>query len=146
MDWVILRPTAFFENLTPDFFGKVFATCFEMALAGKPLQLVATSDIGFFGADAFMKPEEYKGRAISLAGDELTFDGMKLAFEQKTGQPLPMTYRPLCSVLMAMMKDMGYMFKWFREEGYKADVAKLREIHPEMKDFATWLEEGGYRK
>jgi hypothetical protein len=26
MDWTILRPTAFCENLTPDFFGKVFAT------------------------------------------------------------------------------------------------------------------------
>ncbi|KAL2832243.1 hypothetical protein BJY01DRAFT_226122 [Aspergillus pseudoustus] len=147
MNWVILRPTAFFENLTPDFFGKVFATCFKMALAGKPLQLVATSDIGFFGAEAFMKPEEYKGRAISLAGDELTFDGMKLTFEQKMGQPLPMTYRPVCSVFMAMMKDMGYMFKWFRDEGYKADIARLREINPEMKDFATWLEkESGFRK
>ncbi|XRM43824.1 hypothetical protein ABZX51_006978 [Aspergillus tubingensis] len=69
MDWVILRPAAFFENLTPDFFGKVFTTCFKMALAGKPLQLVATSDIGYFGAEAFLNPEKYKGRAISLAGD-----------------------------------------------------------------------------
>ncbi|BCS03103.1 uncharacterized protein AKAW2_61367S [Aspergillus luchuensis] len=69
MDWVILRPAAFFENLTPDFFGKVSTTCFKMALAGKPLQLVATSDIGYFAAEAFLNPEKYKGRAISLAGD-----------------------------------------------------------------------------
>ncbi|KAL3440695.1 hypothetical protein BJX65DRAFT_290128 [Aspergillus insuetus] len=141
MQWTILRPTAFYENLTPDFFGKVFATCFKMSLAGKPLQLVATSDIGFFGAEAFLNPEQYKGKAISLAGDELTFDGMNSIFEQKTGQPLPMTFRPVCSFFMAMMKDMGYMFKWFRDEGYKADIARLRELHPEMKDFATWLEE-----
>ncbi|GAQ47423.1 nmrA-like family protein [Aspergillus tubingensis] len=147
MDWVILRPAAFFENLTPDFFGKVFTTCFKMALAGKPLQLVATSDIGYFGAEAFLNPDKYKGRAISLAGDELTFEGMGLIFEQKTGQPLPMTFRPICSLFMAMMKDMGYMFQWFRNEGYRADIPRLREIHPEMMDFATWLKkESGFKK
>ncbi|RAH59375.1 nmrA-like family protein [Aspergillus piperis CBS 112811] len=147
MDWVILRPAAFFENLSPDFFGKVFTTCFKMALAGKPLQLVATSDIGYFGAEAFLNPDKYKGRAISLASDELTFEGMGLIFEQKTGQPLPMTFRPVCSLFMAMMKDMGYMFQWFRNEGYRADIPKLREIHPGMMDFATWLKkESGFKK
>ncbi|GKZ36203.1 hypothetical protein AbraIFM66950_007199 [Aspergillus brasiliensis] len=147
MDWAILRPVAFFENLTPDFFGKVFATCFKMALAGKPLQLVATSDIGYFGAEAFLNPDKYKGKALSLAGDELTFQGMGLIFEQRTGQPLPTTFRPVCSLFMAMMKDMGYMFQWFRNEGYKADIPRLRAIHPEMMDFATWLKkESGFRK
>lgn len=57
VQWTILRPTAFYENLVPGFFGKVFMTSFDMALKGKPLQLVATSDIGYFAADAFLKPE-----------------------------------------------------------------------------------------
>jgi uncharacterized protein YbjT (DUF2867 family) len=48
MNWTILRPTAFFDNMTPDYFGKVFATAWQMSLKGKPLQLIATSDIGFF--------------------------------------------------------------------------------------------------
>lgn len=140
MDWAILRPVAFFENLTPDFFGRVFATCFKTALKGKPLQFVATSDIGFFAADAFLNPDTYKGKAISLAGDELTFEGMSLVFEQKTGRTLPMAFRPLCSLFMAAVKDMGYMFRWFHEHGYKADISKLRAMNPGMKDFATWLE------
>ena len=140
MDWTILRPTAFFENLTPDFFGKVFATCFRMALKGKPLQLVATSDIGHFGADAFLNPEQYKGKGISLAGDELTYEAMKSAFEKNTGLPMPATFSPLCSLIMAMSKEMGSMFKWFHNEGYKADIAKLRAIHPGMKDFTAWLD------
>lgn len=140
MDWAILRPVAFFENLTPDFFGRVFATCFKTALKGKPLQFVATSDIGFFAADAFLNPDAYKGKGISLSGDELTFEGMKTVFEQKTGRALPMAFRPLCSLFMAAVKDMGYMFRWFHEDGYKADIARLRAMNPGMKDFATWLE------
>lgn len=147
MRWAILRPTAFYENLTPDFFGKVFATCFMMSLKGKSLQLVATSDIGYFGADAFLNPDQYQGKAISLAGDELTFDQMEQAFSRRIGEALPTTFRPICSFFMAAMKDMGYMFKWFNDEGYGADIQRLREINPEMKTFDAWLEkESGFSK
>ncbi|KAJ5691941.1 hypothetical protein N7462_001364 [Penicillium macrosclerotiorum] len=140
LDWTILRPTAFYENLTPDFMGKVFSTSFKMALKEKPLQLVATSDIGFFGADAFLNPDRYKGQGISLAGDELTFEQMKQVFVRKTGKDLPMTFTLFCSLFMAAIKDMGYMFKWFHDEGYGADIQKLREVNPSMKDFENWLE------
>jgi uncharacterized protein YbjT (DUF2867 family) len=27
MTWTVFRPVAFYDNLTPDFFGKVFPTC-----------------------------------------------------------------------------------------------------------------------
>lgn len=147
MKWTILRPAAFYENLTPDFFGKMFATCFKMALKAKPLQLVATSDIGYFGAEAFLNPDKYEGKGISLAGDELTFDQMDQTFFRRMGQNLPMAFRPICSLFMAAMKDMGYMFKWFHDEGYGADIQKLREINPEMKTFDTWLvNDSGFSK
>ncbi|CAG8946973.1 unnamed protein product [Penicillium salamii] len=141
MKWFILRPTAFYENLVPGFFGKVFATCFKMALKGKPLQMVATDDIGFFGAEAFMNPEKYQNQSLSLAGDEVTYDQFARIFEQKTGQPIPSTYRFLCSMFMASMKDMGYMFKWFHDTGYKANISELKQINPNLKDFGTWLEQ-----
>jgi hypothetical protein len=40
---------AFFENFTPDEYGEIFATAWQMSLKKKPLQLVATSDIGSKG-------------------------------------------------------------------------------------------------
>ncbi|KAE8419302.1 nmrA-like family protein [Aspergillus pseudocaelatus] len=147
MEWTILRPTAFYENLAPDFFGKVFATCFKMALKGKKLQMVATSDIGHFGADAFLNPDQYKGRGVSLAGDEPSFEEMERVFVQKRRESLPMAFRTVCSLFMVMMKGMGYMFRWFYEEEYGADVKALKEVHPDMKDFGTWLDmESGFVK
>ena len=140
MGWVILRPTAFFENLVPSFFGKVFATCFEIALKGKSLQLIAVKDIGFFGAQAFIKPEEFRGKGLSLAGDELTYQQFETIFKAKTGNTLPTTYSFICRFLMWMMKDFGYMFTWFREHGYRADIEALKKMNPELKDFGTWLE------
>ncbi|CAG8070479.1 unnamed protein product [Penicillium salamii] len=141
MKWFILRPTAFYENLVPWFFGKVFATSFKMALKGKSLQMVATDDIGFFGAEAFMNSEKYQNQSLSLAGDDLTYDQFVQIFEQKTGQPIPSTYRFLCSMFMTSMKDMGYMFKWFHDTGYKANIPELKKINPNLKDFGTWLEQ-----
>jgi hypothetical protein len=111
-----------------------------MALKGKPLQMIATDDIGFFGAEAFAHPEQYQNKSLSLAGDELTYDQFAQIFQQKTGQPISTTYQFICSILMWVIKDMGYMFKWFHDVGYKADIAELKKINPELKDFATWLE------
>ncbi|KAF3034666.1 hypothetical protein E8E12_002744 [Didymella heteroderae] len=141
MDWTVLRPVAFYENLVPGFLGKVFATSWDAVIKEKPLQLVATSDIGFFAAEAFTKPEEWKGKKLSLAGDELTYKEFKGIFEEKTGQTLPTTFRFISTAINMMVKDLGLMFKWFGAVGYGADIKKVREINPEVKDFAMWLKE-----
>ncbi|KAH8893650.1 NmrA-like family protein [Thozetella sp. PMI_491] len=139
MDWTILRPVAFMENFTDNFFGRVFATSWKMALKGKPLQLVAVSDIGFFAAHALLNPDEFKGRALSLAGDELTIEQMGRIFKDTTGSDLKWTYSFICSLLMWAMKDFGLMFKWFHDVGYAANISELKKIHPGLKDFETWL-------
>jgi uncharacterized protein YbjT (DUF2867 family) len=141
MDWVVLRPVAFYENLVPGFLGKVFATSWDAVVKEKPLQLVATSDIGYFAAQAFAKPDEWKGTKLSLAGDELTYTQFKSIFEEKTGQILPTTFRFISAAIHMMVKDLGLMFKWFGTVGYGADIKKAREINPDLKDFATWLKE-----
>jgi hypothetical protein len=140
MKWFILRPAAFYENLAPDFFGKVFATSFKMAPKGKPLQMVATDDIGFFGGEAFAHPEAYQNKSLSLAGDELTYDQMAWIFKEKTGSPFPSNFQFLCSLFMASVKYMGYMFKWFHDSGYKVDIPELKRTNPNLKGFGTWLE------
>lgn len=145
MNWTILRPVAFLENFTPDFFGKVFATCWKNTVKEKPLQLISVGDIGFFGAQAFMFPERYRNRGISLAGDELTYDEMAKIFKAKTGKTVPTTFGLVGKGLMAMMKDLGYMFQWFYDVGYGANIQELKKVHPDLMDFRTWLEkESGF--
>lgn len=140
MTYTILRPVAFFENLVPGFFGKIFSTVWELRLKKKPLQLIATSDIGYFGAEAFLKPEEWRNRSISLAGDELTLAQFRAIFKEKTGQDVPTTFRFLGMLILWLSKDFSLMFNWFQTDGYGVDIAELRKIRPELKDFGTWLE------
>ena len=52
----------------------------------KKLQLVSTNDIGWFAAHAFSHPNQYRNRALSLAGDELTQPEAALIFRDVIGK------------------------------------------------------------
>ncbi|KAH7238472.1 hypothetical protein BKA59DRAFT_514759 [Fusarium tricinctum] len=140
MRWFILRPVAFMENLTNDFLGRSFVTAWKLAVKTKPVQLVTVSDVGVAGAQAFLRPEEYAGRAVSLAGDELTLKELETVFKEKTGRDLPSTYSLIVYPMMAMVKELGYMFKWFNDVGFGADLKALRKEYPGLKTFGSWLE------
>lgn len=139
MGWTILRPVAFMDNLQPSFPTKVFMTALRDTLLGKPLQWVSTSDIGFFAAQAFANPEEWNRKAVGLAGDELDFAGLNQAFENKTGAPIGTTFGFLGSALKWGVPEVNVMLNWFASDGYRADVKKLRRIHPGMMDVESWL-------
>ena len=150
MQYTILRPVAFMDGLTPNFMGKVVATFFKISLSpSKRLAFIATSDIGFFGGQAFLQPEspEYKNKAISLAGDELTIGQMSQVFKERMGYELPTTFEFLARFIKWWVSELYIMFKWFDEEGFVVDIPKLRRMNPGLKDFGTWFEtESGFPK
>lgn len=140
MGWTILRPVAFMDNLAPGFQMKVFLTALRNVMGDdKPLQWVATADIGTFAAKAFAEPNEFNHKAIGLAGDELTFPQLSKAFQNKTGTPAGTTFGFLGSALNWGVPEMGTMIKWFATDGYGADIKKLKSVHPDLMDMETWL-------
>lgn len=148
MSWTILRPAGFMDNYVPGSMAKVFLTAWKVAIdKDQPLQLIACADIGQFAAEALMNPEKYNGRAISLAGDELTFDQAAAVFKQRIGSDMPTTYGLVGSLALFALKDIGTMFKWMNSEGFGADVEELRRENPDMIDFGAYLEKySGYRR
>jgi uncharacterized protein YbjT (DUF2867 family) len=141
MDWTVLRPVFFFDNLTPGFIGKATITAWDAYLQGKPLQCIATSDIGYIASKVLLQHDRFKNQCLSLAGDELTFDQMSKKFRTQTGKDVPTTFRFVTYAIMMLAKDLRYMFKWFFNQGYAADIREVRKIHPGLKDFDTWLKE-----
>ncbi len=110
MTYTILRPVAFFDNFTNDFMGKAFMTTWHISLGdSKPLQFIAASDIGWFGAQAFSHPEDetYRNKGLSLAGDELTYPQWQKIYKEHTGKNVPTTYGLVGRMLLFMMGDYG---------------------------------------
>jgi hypothetical protein len=89
----------------------------------------------------------YKGRAISLAGDELNLTQAKKGIKDTLGFDMPETYAFFGTGLKYMIKEVGTMFNWFRDVGYAADISTLRKEEPNIQDFGTWLKDtSGFTK
>lgn len=141
MTWTVLRPVAFMDNITPGFAGKIFPTTWKVGLSpSTKLQLVATADIGYFGAQALLRPAKFAGRAISIAGDELTFAEANAIFREATGQEFPTTYWFIGSFLLWAIKDVGLMFRFFDQVGYAANIEALRKEHPGLQSLQNWVD------
>lgn len=138
MQWTILRPVAFYENLTPDFIGKSFATMWKQ-MGDVKLGLVGTKDIGIVAAKAFLHPEKYSNRAVTLVGDQITFAEGEKVFEEVVGTKMPTTSDLLVRGIQWMIHDLGAMFKWFSEGGYAWDMSAVRK-QEKLMDFRTWLQ------
>jgi len=144
--WTILRPTAFMDNLSPDFNGKAFASMWA-GIGSKPLQLVSLKDIGHFGAVALLEPEKYKGQNIGLAGDELTHEEACRVFKETMGYEMPQTFGFVGAMIKFMVKEVREMMGWLETNGYKVDIPALRRSYPELQDFPTFLKESsGFKK
>lgn len=69
--WSSIGPTAFFENI--EMFAPLTKGTFSYAAQGDmKLYWISAADIGEFVCKAFAKPEEYNGKKIEIAGDELS--------------------------------------------------------------------------
>jgi uncharacterized protein YbjT (DUF2867 family) len=141
--WTFLRPVAFFENLTPGFLGKAFTTVWRLNGMDNKVQFISTMDIGKVAADAFMKYDsaEYRNQGISLAGDELDPQQMADVFKQHTGEEIPTTYPFIARIIRWLLwEQLGIMFQWFADVGFKTDVQAVKKRYPFMKGFKEWLE------
>ncbi|KAH8906197.1 NmrA family protein-like protein [Coniochaeta sp. PMI_546] len=140
MAWTILRPVAFMDNLQPGFETSIFLSALRNRLpASKKVQWVASSDVGRYAAMAFDRPDEWDGRAVGLAGDELTMDELSEVFERATGRPAPVANWVFGYVLTALVRELGLMIGWFARDGYGADVAARRGEYPALMDLETYL-------
>lgn len=128
------------DNLAPGFPTQVFIAALRETLGSKPLQWVATSDIGVFASLAFQNPQDYNHQALGLAGDSLNPAEVSQAFKNKTGQPLDGTFWFLGSFMKYMVTELGIMIDWFGEEGYAADIPALKKRHPGLLSMEEWIE------
>jgi len=135
----VLRPVFFMENLlTPENVQSILGGTFALSVhPDTRLQMIATDDIGAFGAMAFDVPEEWVGRAVELAGDEMTMAEYAEHLSPAVGRAVAFVEAPALEEVRKVNPDWATMCEWFIEHGYTADIPRLR--HPALKGFDAWL-------
>ena len=124
--YTILRPVFFMENwLSPWFKPGIDQGKLMVGLRPETvLQMIAVQDIGRYGRLAFERHQELNGRAIDIAGDQLTMPQTAAVLSEITGRQITFEPVPLEQV-REFSEDFALMLEWFDAVGYDADVAAL---------------------
>ena len=133
----ILRPVFFMDNFRWQATGIREGHLVQGVMPETRLQMIAVDDIGAFAAMAFGAPDEWIGRTVELAGDELTMPQVAAIFSERLGRPV--VYSPEHEDRPGGGGEARKMAAWFDEHGYDADIAALRAIYPPLKDVRTFV-------
>jgi len=109
-----------------------------------PLAAMAAEDVGKVVAPIFEQPEKYIGQVVKLAGDEMPAAEYAAVMSRQTGADIRYAYVPR-EVFAALgfpgAEDLADMFEFYRLHipSRAGDVAKLRELAPDLQSFEEWL-------
>ncbi|MBD3343972.1 MAG: NAD(P)H-binding protein [Chitinivibrionales bacterium] len=139
--YTILRPVFFMENfMASDMLSSIREGTLALGLdPQKRLQMIAVDDIGAFAALAFKNPDEYIGKEIDIAGDELTGPDIANGFAHIMQKEVKYHQIPI-EEIQAFSDEYAIMMEWFNVRGYEADIPALRKTYPELKTFRNWIE------
>lgn len=142
--WTVLRPVAFFENMSRDFLGRAFVAMWRVGGEESVIKFVSARDVGRVGAEAFLRVAGGEGRfvdrAVAVAGDEISLGEARRVFLEEAGVEMPEAFGVVGRGLRwALREQLGIMFEWFEEGGFGVDVKRCREEFPSLVDFRTWV-------
>jgi uncharacterized protein YbjT (DUF2867 family) len=144
LPYTIIRPVAFMENYNWTRNQILSGTFTGWPLRpDKTVQVVAVDDIGAFVAMAFDRPQDFLGKTIELAGDELTEAQIAETFSRVIGRPVKLASRMKAEGQQPSPEQIA-MFKFFNGQGYDADIPALRKMYPQLKTLERFLRENGW--
>jgi uncharacterized protein YbjT (DUF2867 family) len=102
------------------------------------LQMIAVADIGKYGRWAFENHAALNGRAIDIAGDQVTMPATAEILSKVANREVKFVRLPIDEVRKFSM-DFALMLDWFDRVGYDADIAKTStESGIRPTPLATW--------
>lgn len=141
LSWTVVAPAWFMSNWDWPFFRPAILDG-TLALPLSPdtvLHHVAPSDIGRVAAEALVDPDAWKGRRVELAGDDRPIGDVANALGRSLGRPV--AYRQITPGEFEAGHGAFFagLFRWYAEEGYRADVPGLRRELPGLLDLDDYL-------
>ena len=145
LPYTILRPVFLMQNWEGMGQEAINSGTISMPLSpDKVLQEVAVEDVGAFATMAFKDPDQWLGREVDLAGDEMSMTRTAETFARVIGKPVQYVQMPLESFREFVGEEMAVMFQWFDDVGYEADIAALRDEYPDLNTLERYLGDHGW--
>ena len=147
LPYTIFRPVYFMDNWeSPALRSMLLGGTLALPLdPDRELQELATSDIGAFVGMAFADRENWLGRELDLAGDELSMTKTAETFGRAIGRPVNYVQVPWEKYRELAGEEYTEMFRWFELVGYEADIEVLRELYPGLMTLEQYLGGRGWK-
>lgn len=141
LNWTIFRPVFFMEYfLMPEIKQQLQNGHLRMALDSEmSLQLISVEDIGALVTLAFDNPDLYVGKALEIAGDEITGNQIADIFSKVTGKTVSFEQIEVDDV-RAKGADFAMFFDWLNRKGFSVDIPAVKKLYPEICSFKTWVQ------
>ena len=136
----IVRPVEFMDNVRYIRESVLSGAYFDPRDFGRSHQWIAVSDIGYFVGEAFDNPDEWLGRTLEIAGDQLTIAEFVDALSNAAGVDVHYQQLTWGAYEERAGEEMTVMLRWFDETGYEVDVEALRSKHPNLLTFEQYLQ------
>ncbi len=141
LDYTIFRPVFFMENWQTLFGAPIQEGRIPLPLSPTTkLQMVAVDDIGAFIGLAFEHEDKWSNRTFSLAGDELSMQGIAEALSRAATKPVQYMQVPWDEFEKQAGHGFTVMFRWFETHGFHVDLDAVRQEYPQSTGFTRWLE------
>ena len=146
LGYTIIRPVSFMDNWLrrrAEFEAGAISEPYDPATKH---QWIAASDIGFFAGEAFSKPDEWLGRAVDIAGDQMSYAELAALLSDILQRPVAYERLRWGEFARNSNEELMAMAQWFDGVGYSVDVAALRSQYPGLitaREFLTGLNWSG---
>ena len=142
--YTILRPAFFMENFNR-FRANILSGTFQSLglRPDKTLQMQSVRDIAVFAGLALARPQEYLGRTVELAADELTEAQITDIFTRVIGRTIQ--WKPPRAGGPPPDDEQVALLRFLNGEGYKADIAALRRAYPGLLTLEQYLRQSGWK-
>lgn len=144
--YTVFRPVAFMDDWEDE---RVSIASGVIALPVDPMvpyQQVAVADIATFSAMAFDRPDDWIGRSIDLAGDDLPMLHVAEVFGRVTGRAVRYAQMRWKDCRTEFGEDLSTMFRFYNDVGSAAEIPSLRRTHPGLKTLEQYLRDRGWEE
>jgi len=139
LNFTILRPSAFFENLddaanwNPLKKGKV------SFLSDKVLKFCSTYDIGRAAALILANPKDWFGKTLDIVSWKGDLSDLASALERVSGVPVRAQLAMPVFMRRLFLNDLHHMCLYFEEQGLSAEPDEFKKIIPDAFSAEDWF-------
>jgi uncharacterized protein YbjT (DUF2867 family) len=141
--YAIIRPSSFFQNfLIPDVHKRIAkGKLVTPVKKNKVQQFIGTEDVGRIAAHILMNKEEYAGRTITIAADEMDMQSAAQTFTDMLGKPVTYSQLPGLLTRIFMGSDLHTMFKYVNNNDvlFVKNMDALKAEFPFLTSMKEWV-------